>query len=179
MGDDARAEFTAFYVAQLPRVVAQLYAWGGDFAEAEDAAQEAFVRAWSRWKVLSNYADPGAWTVLVGRRIAVSRFRRREVARRYLVRHPPMPMVEGPDPESVALVATLRQLPADYQRVLVLHHLADLSVADIAAGEADSEGAIKARLVRARTALAALLRDPTGEIPHPTDAASSADGSKP
>jgi RNA polymerase sigma-70 factor (ECF subfamily) len=173
-----RADFASFYAAQLPRVVAHVYAMGGDFAEAEEAAQEAFVRAWSRWKTLSGYADPAAWTVLVAQRIAVSRWRRRQVARRYLLRHPPTPESEGPGPESVALIAALRRLPVEYQRVLVLHHLADLSVADIAVNERSSEGAIKARLARARTALAVLLEEPPGAVPRKTDPA-AADRRKP
>jgi RNA polymerase sigma-70 factor (ECF subfamily) len=59
----------------------------------------------------------------------------------------------------VALVQALRQLSLPQQRVLVLHHMADRSVAEIAAMEREPEGTVKARLSRARTALAALLAD--------------------
>ena len=41
-----REEFTSFYTASCPRLVGQLYAMTGDRAEAQDAVQEAFVRAW-------------------------------------------------------------------------------------------------------------------------------------
>ena len=41
-----REEFTSFYTASFPRLVGQLYAMTGDRAEAQDAVQEAFVRAW-------------------------------------------------------------------------------------------------------------------------------------
>ena len=41
-----REEFTSFYIASFPRLVGQLYAMTGDRAEAQDAVQEAFVRAW-------------------------------------------------------------------------------------------------------------------------------------
>jgi hypothetical protein len=42
-----REEFTSFYAASFPRLVGQLYAMTGDRAEAQDAVQEAFVRAWA------------------------------------------------------------------------------------------------------------------------------------
>jgi hypothetical protein len=49
-GGDAveREEFTGFYAASFQRLVGQLYAMTADQAEAQDAVQEAFVRAWAR-----------------------------------------------------------------------------------------------------------------------------------
>ena len=172
MRQDVRADFAAFYAAALPRVVAQVYAISGDFTEAEEAAQEALVRAWSRWKAVRGYDDPGGWTSRVAQRIAVSRWRRQEVARRYLRREVQRRVVDGPGPESVLLVTALRRLPADYQRVLVLHHLADRPLADIAAAEGCTEGAIKARLVRARAALVAALDETTEANRSPQEGAS-------
>jgi RNA polymerase sigma-70 factor (ECF subfamily) len=46
----------------------------GDFAEAEDAVQEAYARAWQRWGRVSGYADPTAWVRTVAHRVAVSRY---------------------------------------------------------------------------------------------------------
>jgi RNA polymerase sigma-70 factor (ECF subfamily) len=33
----------------------------GNRAEAQDAAQEAYVRAWQRWSTVSGYDNPEAW----------------------------------------------------------------------------------------------------------------------
>jgi RNA polymerase sigma-70 factor (ECF subfamily) len=156
---EARADFAGFYAAELPRIVAQLYALIGDLGEAEEAAQEAFVRAWSRWAQISTYDDPRGWVLTVAHRLAISRWRRSQVARAFLRRQRPPSATEGPDPASVALVQALRQLPVPQQRALVLHHMADRSVAEIAAMEREPEGTVKARLSRARTALAAVLAD--------------------
>jgi DNA-directed RNA polymerase specialized sigma24 family protein len=41
-----REEFTSFYAASFPRLVGQLSAMTGDQGEAQDAVQEALVRAW-------------------------------------------------------------------------------------------------------------------------------------
>ncbi|WP_245239276.1 sigma factor [Streptomyces sp. MZ04] len=47
---EAEGEFDAFYAATAKRPVATVYAITGDLAEAEDAVQEAYVRAWQRWE---------------------------------------------------------------------------------------------------------------------------------
>jgi RNA polymerase sigma-70 factor (ECF subfamily) len=43
-----REEFADFYAESFQRLVGQLYAMIGDRCEAQDAVQEAFVRAWAR-----------------------------------------------------------------------------------------------------------------------------------
>ncbi len=60
----------------------------------------------------------------------------------------------GPDPDHTALVAALRQLPTAQRRVIVLHHLCDLSVERIASETGAPVGTVKARLFRGRAALA-------------------------
>ena len=62
----------------------------------------------------------------------------------------------------MALVAALRQLPEPQRQALVLHHIVDLPVHDVAREVGVPEGTIKARLSRGRAALAALLADDTG-----------------
>ena len=59
----------------------------------------------------------------------------------------------------MALVAALKQLPEAQRRALVLHHLADLPVHEVARETGVPEGTVKARLSRGRAALAALLTD--------------------
>ncbi|MGH8888736.1 MAG: SigE family RNA polymerase sigma factor [Acidothermaceae bacterium] len=175
MSGDSRLDFASFYAAELARVVAQVYALTGDLGESEEAAQEAFLRAWSRWQRLSQYDDPRAWVQTVAHRLAISRWRRSQVARAFLSHRRPREVVDAPGPQSVALVRALRQLPPNQQRVLVLHHMADRSVAEIAAIEGEAEGTVKARLSRGRAALAVLLADdetraanPPGNQPVPS-----------
>jgi len=152
-------EFTAFYDATWSRTVACAYAVTGDVGSAEEVAQEAYTRAWPRWSKLATYDDPGAWVRQVAVRTAISRWRRSRTALRHLARSRPPETVDPPDETSVALAAALRQIPEAQRRALVLHHLADFSVADIAALEHCAEGTIKARLSRGRAALLPLLRD--------------------
>ena len=59
----------------------------------------------------------------------------------------------------MALVAALRQLPERQRVAVVLHHLADLTVEQVAAETGASVAAVKQQLARGRRALAGLLSD--------------------
>ena len=69
-------EFSDFYAASFRRLVGHLYAMTGDRAEAQDAVQEAFVRAWSHRGQLDRHGAPEAWVRATAWRIAVSRWHR-------------------------------------------------------------------------------------------------------
>lgn len=155
-GMDADA-FDALYATSFRRLVSQIYAMCGNLAEAQDCVQEAFVRAWDRRRVLDTEQYPEAWIRTVAFRLAVSRWRRAQRALRSPDRSEPGGPVAEPDPSRVALVRALRQLPADQRRAVVLHHLCDVSVRDIATETGVPVGTVKARLSRGRAALARLL----------------------
>ena len=170
--DTTTRDFADFYAATFPGLVAQLYAVTGDRTEAEECAQEAFVRAWPRWEKLSTYDAPRAWVVTVGHRVAVSRWRRTRTAlTRSRADRAPEPS-PGPDPDTLVLVAALRRLPESQRTALVQHHMGGLAVAEIARRAGVPEGTVKARLSRGRIALAALLTDDdTGGVPTVPDRA--------
>lgn len=149
--------FTEFYRATYHSLVAQLYAYTGDLAEAQDSAQEAYVRAFLHWSQVSGYGDPRAWVCRVGYRVAVSRWRRTRSAVARWYRHGPPPPEPGPDPGLTDLVAALRQLPEAQRRAIVLYHLGGFPVREIAEIEGVPDGTVKARLARGRQALARLL----------------------
>ena len=155
----ADADFDAFYASGAAGLVRQLHAMTGDLTEAQDCVQEAYARAWQRWSAVSRYDAPEAWVRQVAWRLAVSRFRRRVHGTRLMGRHGPPPDVPALSPDRVALVAALRRLPEAQRRAVVLHHLADLSVQEVAAETGAPPGTVKARLSRGRAALAVLLTD--------------------
>jgi RNA polymerase sigma-70 factor (sigma-E family) len=156
--------FEDFYQVTRQRVVTFLYAMTGDPAEAQDAAQEAYVRAWQRWPTISGYDDPEAWVRTVGYRLCLNRWRK---ARNRIVayrRYGADPAARPPSEDTVVLVRALKRLPAPEREAITLHHLLDLTVADVAAQTGVPASTIKARLVRGRRTLAALLgRDLSGE----------------
>ncbi|MET7387274.1 SigE family RNA polymerase sigma factor [Streptomyces sp. NPDC005529] len=175
-------EFDAFYATAFPRLTGQLYAFTGDHGEAQDVVQEAFVRAWDRRREFLAEGAPEAWIRTVAIRLAVSRWRR---ARRWLElvrRTAPPEHTPGPGPERAALVAALRSLPEAQRMAVVLHHLCDLSVEQVASETGAPVGTVKARLSRGRAALARVLSedaaDPAGSARPPDDAGPSDDGER-
>jgi RNA polymerase sigma-70 factor (ECF subfamily) len=130
----------------------------GDRDEAQECVQEAFVRAWQHRGKLSRAEHPDAWVRTTAYRLAVSRWRRKSLAKRPSDRAlSPAVYTEPVNENRVALLAALQQLPDKQRQALVLHHLVDLPVIDVAREVGVPEGTIKARLSRGRTALAALL----------------------
>ncbi|RKT19919.1 RNA polymerase sigma-70 factor (ECF subfamily) [Streptomyces sp. 1114.5] len=161
-------EFDAFYAASFSRLTGQLYALTGNWSEAQDVVQEAFIRAWDRRRSFDPNSAPEAWIRTTARRLALSRWRRLarglQLAAGYHHRQAP-PTVEPPTEEHLMVVAALRELPDAQRSALVLHHMCDLSVEQVAAETGASVSAVKSRLARGRAALAAELADraPTSE----------------
>ncbi len=89
------AEFDAFYAATAKRLVATVYAMTGDLAEAEDAVQEAYARAWQRWGRLTPEGDPLRWVRTVASRLAISSWRRTRNRLRAQLRHGTDPDLPG------------------------------------------------------------------------------------
>jgi RNA polymerase sigma-70 factor (ECF subfamily) len=155
-------EVAALYARACPSLVGLLTAIGGNRADAEEVAHDAFVRLLEHWGKVRDYADPEAWLRTVAVRLLVSRHRRRQVAARGLAvlgrRAVTAPPAAGPG-HDVELAEALVGLPVDQRAVLVLHHLHDLSVTEVAELLHVPTGTVKSRLSRARAALGLLLAD--------------------
>lgn len=154
------ADFDAFYVATVRRVVLYLYAACGDRGDAQDIAQDAYARAWQHWPKVARYDNPEAWVRSVAWRLMANRWRglRRRLAAQARI-GPPAEATDSPSPDRVAVIRALQQLPRPQRQVIALYYLLDQSVDDIAAGTGVPAGTVKARLSRARTTLAGLLDD--------------------
>lgn len=155
-------EVAALYARACPSLVGLLTAIGGDRADAEEVAQDAFVRLLEHWGKVRDYADREAWLRTVAIRLLVSRQRRRQVAARglSLLRRRAAAAAPAASPgQDIELAEALATLPVTQRAVLVLHHLHDLSVEEVAALLHIPTGTVKSRLSRARAALAPLLAD--------------------
>ncbi len=164
-------EFDQFYAATAPRLVGQLTAMLGSFSEAQDCVQEAFVKAWLHRRDLDLAARPEAWVRRVAYNTGVSRWRQASSRLRAYRRRGTDPDLPAPNEDHAVLVAALKQINADQRRAIVLHHLCDLSVEQVAAETGAPVGTVKARLSRGRAALAEVLGpessiDTQGEAHH-------------
>jgi RNA polymerase sigma-70 factor (ECF subfamily) len=141
--------------ARLVRVVAVV---APSVADAEDAVQEAFARAWERQARGQTIDDLPAWIVTVALNLVRSRFRR---LRRISASHadPAGPSGGGLDEELIDLRDAVRALPARQAQCVVLHYLLGFEVRVIATTLRVSEGTVKTALTRARASLAASLSE--------------------
>jgi RNA polymerase sigma-70 factor (ECF subfamily) len=163
---DASEDFDGFYTAVFARLVGQLALVTGDLYEAEDVVQEAMARAASRWARLRAYHAPEAWVRRVAFNLAVSGHRRTRRRLAALLRLGPPAPVPPVSVDALALAEALQQLTVAHRQVLVLYYLADLPVEQVAHELGVPVGTVKARLARARGALAARLADPVQKGKH-------------
>jgi RNA polymerase sigma-70 factor, ECF subfamily len=148
----------AFVDRDYARVVNVVTLVCGDRGRAEDAVQDALVRAWAsrrRIDVLS------AWVTTV----ALNRTRdvaRRAAAESRAYRRLDVPLDErrapvGDDTDHDVLDAALAALPRRQREVVALFYYGEFSVAEVAATLGVSEGTVKTSLSRARDSLARAL----------------------
>jgi RNA polymerase sigma-70 factor (sigma-E family) len=155
MGAD---DFDDFYRGSRDRLLGLVYALTGDLVEAQDAVQEAYIRAWQRWAALSRYDQPEAWVRMVACRIATSRWRSmRSRVRAYIRAADPVQAAPPPGVDMLDVIAAMRRLPEEQRVAIALHYLVGLPVADVARETRAPVGTVKARLARGRKALAPLL----------------------
>ncbi len=132
----------------------------GTAAEAEEAAQETFIRVYRRLNTYDSQHKLSSWVLAIASHYCVDRLRRRRMTLLPLEEGQAPAQVEPPReaPEARLLArerereiqSLLAELPADYRVVLILRYWQDLSYQEIAEALGTSESAIKARLHRAR-----------------------------
>lgn len=169
----AAAGDRAAFAALVRRFQRPLFAFLGRMglrqAEAEELAQDAFVRAWQH---LPAYrAEQGAfstWLFTIARRLALNALDRAGHRLHAAPDGLPEAACEAPGPgaalalrqQRARLQAALRSLPLDDRSVLALAYVHELALADVARIEGCSVAAAKARLHRARERLRAALGQP-------------------
>ena len=153
-------------VQQYERDVFNLaYRMLNDWGEAEDAAQEAFLRAYSNLDRYDMSRSFKTWLLSITSNHCIDRLRRRRLTWLSLEEPlPPHPALTSdvPGPEEATLTNELNlfvqgmldELSPDYRLAVVLRYWYDLSYAEIADMLDTTESAIKSRLFRARQALA-------------------------
>jgi RNA polymerase sigma-70 factor, ECF subfamily len=157
--------FDKFYQGAFARLVGQVFLVTGDLGDAEDAVQEAFARASIRWAQVRDFNVPEQWVRRVAMNLAVDGLRRARRRLAALARMGPDPTAPPISVERLALADALRTLPRGYRQVIVLHHLLELPVDQVARELGIPAGTVKGRLSRGRRALAARLDPMAEEVP--------------
>ena len=145
------------YRDERARCIAILGRALGDLDLAEDAVQDAFVRAAERWPRDGTPANPGAWIVTTARRSAIDRIRREQTLARkaeLLARAEALPDDERaviPDARLELIFACCHPaLAPDAQVALTLSLVGGLTTPEIARAFLVPEPTLAQRLVRAK-----------------------------
>ena len=155
----------AALTAARPQAVAALLRYFRNLDVAEEAFQEACLRALKSWPVNGPPRDPAAWCIFVGRNSALDEMRRRN-------KHDSLPeddliadsdedpeaaMVERLDSSAyqddvlrLLFICCQPDLPATQQIAVALRIVSGLSVQEIASAFLVSEAAMAQRLTRAK-----------------------------
>jgi RNA polymerase sigma-70 factor (ECF subfamily) len=169
MSAPAAPSFDALLSAARPKAVAALLRYFRDLDTAEDAFQEASLRALKAWPRNGPPRDAAAWLIFVGRNIGIDAARRRK-------RQAPLPdeavLSDLDDAEHVAaeklddgdyrddilrllFVCCHPDLPAAHQVALALRIVCGVPMPRIARAFLASEPAMEQRLTRAKAKIAA------------------------
>lgn len=159
------AAVRALVARKLPRLLALGQRMLGESAEAEDVAQETFVRAWKQagsWKPGAARFD--TWLHRVALNLCYDRLRRR---REVAMDNPPDHPDEGPGPDrglqandvGKRVAVAMAALPDRQREAVTLCHYQELSNIEAAALMAISVEALESLLSRGRRTLRAALSD--------------------
>lgn len=135
----------------------------GSSGEAEEAAQDAFLKAYTRLHTYDRSHKFSTWLLSITSHQCIDRLRRRRFTWLSIEDNPALEWLASNDrPDETALRhetgdevrSHLERLEPTYRLPLILRYWHDLSYAEIAAIMGISEAAVKSRLHRARLQMA-------------------------
>ena len=151
------SSFEQFFEAQYPGICRALWLGLGEGCEPEDAAQEAFARAFQKWSAVSRLERPATWVFVVAVRQARRNQRRRDRSLKASVWATEPLQSTDHAVLRLTVVTALGQLAPRQRLAIVLRYYADLSVRDIAKAMSCREGTVKATIHSAHDRLWTLL----------------------
>jgi RNA polymerase sigma-70 factor (ECF subfamily) len=164
--------FSYLVDAHKTQVYNLAYRMLGNQAEAEDGAQEIFIRAYTKLATFDRERKFSTWLLSIASNYCIDLLRRRRVALVDLNEVPYGVPSAASGPERVALdreqreavMRAISRLPDAYRLVTVLRYYQDLSYEEIEEVTGLTEATIKTRLFRARRQLETLLEQ-EGALP--------------
>jgi RNA polymerase sigma-70 factor (sigma-E family) len=145
-------EFSEFFTGRFDWARRTAYALCGDWSEAEELAQNAFVKAYAKWPSVRRESADAYVRTIVTRLFLDSK--RRGRAREQAVAEVPERGVGGGfgEPDS-QLHQALQRVAPKQRAVLVLRYVHDLSIEQTAAELGCSPGNVKSQSARGLAAL--------------------------
>jgi RNA polymerase sigma-70 factor (ECF subfamily) len=160
-----QAAFASLVESYQTPVYNLAYRMLGSRSEAEDAAQEAFIRAYTRLHTYDPSRKFSSWLLAITSHYCIDVLRKRRIQTLPLDELPPLVELSMPrttQPEQVivrkqddsAVQKLVDVLPRAYRTPVILRYWYDMSYREIAETMGLNEGTVKTRLYRARLKLA-------------------------
>jgi RNA polymerase sigma-70 factor, ECF subfamily len=159
------------------RVWALCYRMTGNRADADDLSQEAIARGLEKAAQMSA-ADATAWLLQLATRVCLDHLRRAKVRRRLTELVDPIGELEWVLADEAvenelllredvrfAIIVALQRLSPRQRAAIILRDVCGLSLAEVATALGSNSNAVKALLLRARTALVAARGPATVDVP--------------
>lgn len=150
-------DFAAFYARNKDPCLRALVASGTDRASAEEAAAEAFARAWAAWPKLQSHPAPAAWVMRTAMNHHVSRWRRSRREAALVAAGDDIGATWQVHTERDDLLRAVARLPVRQRQVVALRIFLDFDTARTGEVLGLSPGTVTAHLHRAMTALRAAI----------------------
>jgi RNA polymerase sigma factor (sigma-70 family) len=139
------------------RLFGSLCLMTGSRHEAEEIAQEAYVRVLERWDQVQHLENPTGYLFVTALNVFRKRLRRAGIALRRSIGMAPSQDAFGAVEDRAVVLDALAQLPPDQRAALVVTALLDYSSEEAGRMLGARPSTIRARATRARTALRELI----------------------
>lgn len=154
-----RAEaFEALLAVYQDKVFRLCYSMLGDRAQAEDAAQDSFLRVWKAMDRYRGDSTLGTWIFSIARNVCLTAISRSAARRPAPIEEAERTIAEVPDRQR-DIVRLVRELPENYRQVVMLFYMEERSYEEVARMLDLPMGTVKTHLHRARQQLATMVKE--------------------
>jgi RNA polymerase sigma-70 factor (ECF subfamily) len=162
VADNAFDQVVRRHEAQLLRIAYRIL---GNWADAEDVAQDVFLRLHRRGLDFPNEGARGAWLCRVAVNLCIDRSRMvrpKDDLRELRSSNPSAEAELLRDEQKRLLMTALSTLPAKERAAVVLREIEDLPTAEVAAILGSAEGTVRSQVSKAMNRLRVLLNKEKG-----------------
>jgi RNA polymerase sigma-70 factor (ECF subfamily) len=155
--------FETLLAAYQDKVFRLCYSMLGDRAQAEDAAQESFLRIWKSMERYRGEAAVGTWIFSITRNVCLTAISKRGAHRFAPVEEAERVTAQAPEPER-DMMRLVAQLPENYRQAIMLFYMEEKSYDEVARMLDLPLGTVKTYLHRARKQLATIVKEADGDV---------------
>jgi RNA polymerase sigma-70 factor, ECF subfamily len=150
--------FEILLAAYQDKVFRLSYSMLGDRAQAEDAAQESFLRIWKSLERYRGDSAVGTWIFSITRNVCLTAISKRAARRIAPIEEAERATADSPDRQR-DIFRLVAELPENYRAVVMLFYMEERSYEEVARLLDLPLGTVKTYLHRARKQLATMVKE--------------------